>query len=222
MLESTEDKFNWTERIIDECQIEYPVHKVIQGKRSTCVDVGANVGGFMINFHFMFDKIHAYEASEDNLNFCKSNLRARDIDNVEFFHEAVHSKDGETLRLKKYSSTENCGSYGVVDFQYGEDGDGWTEDKGFEEVGSVSLETILERSGDIDVLKVDVEGAEYEFMYGKDLSRVNYIFMEMHNFLIDMGVQEQLVKWICKTHKLLTPYNPQYKDYHQQLIFARV
>ena len=47
MLESTEDKFNWTERIIDECQIEYPVHKVIQGKRSTCVDVGANVGGFM-------------------------------------------------------------------------------------------------------------------------------------------------------------------------------
>ena len=43
MLESTEDKFNWTERIIDECQIEYPVHKVIQGKRSTCVDVGANV-----------------------------------------------------------------------------------------------------------------------------------------------------------------------------------
>ena len=45
----------------------------------------------------MFDKIHAYEASEDNLDFCKSNLRARDIDNVEFFHEAVHSKDGETL-----------------------------------------------------------------------------------------------------------------------------
>ena len=126
------------------------------------------------------------------------------------------------LKLKKYSSTVNCGSYGVVDFQYGEDGDGWTEDNGFEEVNSVSLETILERSGDIDVLKVDVEGAEYEFMYGKDLRRINYIFIELHNFLIDLGVQEQLVNWIGKTHKLLTPYNPQYKEYHQQLIFARI
>ena len=61
MLESSENMDSWTDRIVRECRHEYPVHKYIQGKKNTCVDVGANVGGFIINYHYRFNHVYAYE-----------------------------------------------------------------------------------------------------------------------------------------------------------------
>ena len=218
MIETNEDLGEWTNRIVNECSIEYPVRS-FRKTFKTCVDAGANVGGFIMNYHDLFEEIHAYEASSQNISRCKSNLEHMNISNVVFNHAAVHSADGEILKLKKHNNTENCGSYGVVDFTDSE-GHGWDDECEYEEVGSVSLESIIETVGEIDVLKVDVEGAEFEFLYEKDLSSIGIIFIEVHNFLTEMGVGNKLVDWILKTHKYGGgKYLPFYKEYHQQLIF---
>jgi hypothetical protein len=53
---------------------------------------------------------------------------------------------------------------------------------------------------EIGLLKVDCEGAEYEFLMGADVSNVKYIVMELHNFL-GKEKQTNLMKSIEKTHK---------------------
>lgn len=217
MLESSENMGSWTDRIVRECRYEYPVHKYIQGKRNTCVDVGANVGGFIINYHYRFNHIYAYEPAAINLKQCRANLESRKIDNVTINKMAVDSTGGGFATLKKYNATENCGSFGTVDFTY-DNGDGWTSEGGVEEVPTISLEEIIAEVGYIDLLKVDIEGAEYDFLFGKDLSQVGFIFMEIHNFLIEMGTQKKLVEWMIQTHDLLGPYDPDFKDYHQHLV----
>ena len=218
MIETNEDLGEWTNRIVKECFTEYPV-RAFGDNFKTCVDAGANVGGFIMNYHDVFEKIYAYEASSQNISRCKSNLENINVSNVVFNHAAVHSADGETLKLKKHNNTENCGSYGVLDFKDSE-GHGWDEECEYEEVGSVSLESIIDAVGEIDVLKVDIEGAEFEFLYGKDLSSIGIIFIEVHSFLADMGIGNKLVDWILNTHKYGGgKYMPFYKEYHQQLIF---
>jgi len=49
-------------------------------------------------------------------------------------------------------------------------------------------------------LKIDCEGAEYDFLIHAELSGVKYIVMELHNFLGGVK-QKQLITHIENTHK---------------------
>ena len=72
----------------------------------------------------------------------------------------------------------------------------------WEEVKTISLETLLAPYESIGLLKVDVEGAEFDFLYGKDLSKIKWITGEFHNWLFqydDRGVE--LLEWIGTTHE---------------------
>lgn len=220
ILISSDDMDVWTERAIKECVADYPLRKYIRTRKNTCVDAGANVGGFIINYHHLFNQIYAYEASTTNVKRCEKNLQDRNIDNVILRRKAVAEKDGDIVLLKKHSGTENCGCFGVMDV-VDKHGDGWNKENGGEEVSTISLEKIVEESGYIDVLKVDIEGAEYNFLFGKDLSQVDFIFMELHNFLMDMNQHSELVGWIKKTHSLWTMFRPEYSGFHQNLVFKK-
>lgn len=200
----------------------YRVQDHIQHAK-TCVDVGANVGGFIINYHKLFDKIYAIEASENNAKLCKKNIEANGVTNTEVTRAAAGKTDGETLVLRMYDNkagNQDCGNFGVTGFAYEENGHGWNESEHDEEVESVCLESIIEKVGPINCLKVDIEGGEYDFLYGKDLSQVDYIFMEIHNFLVRLNQGQELVDHICKTHDILTPYKAAL-DSHQELVFRR-
>ena len=70
-------------------------------------------------------------------------------------------------------------------------------------------------------MKIDIEGAEYQFLVNKDLSKIDIISMELHNFLIDLNQQKPLVEWISKTHNILTPIDDTDISRHQILIAKR-
>ena len=66
------------------------------------------------------------------------------------------------------------------------------------------MESIIETYGEINLLKVDVEGSEYNFLQNKDLSKVNWIAMELHG---EPDKQLALMDWIDNTHNRVKQYD---------------
>ena len=90
----------------------------------------------------------------------------------------------------------NSGNIGCIEFTTHEGG-GWKSENTIDSVKTISIETIIEKYGNINLLKVDVEGSEYEFLLGKDLSKINYIITELH---FGGEKQQNLLNWISTTH----------------------
>jgi FkbM family methyltransferase len=222
ILTTNENLFIWTQRAIEECA-EYQVENLISHGK-LCLDIGCNVGGFIIRNHNRFDNIIAYEASELNVQSCQMNLDMNGITNAVINRFAVGAEDGQILKLKKLNTSDNCGSFGTVDFVWDKGpytGTGWEETEDSEEVPTISLDTILKDFDNVDFMKIDIEGAEYQFLINKDLSKIDIISMELHNFLIDLNQQKPLIEWISKTHNILTPINDSDISRHQILIAKR-
>ena len=188
---------NWFNTITQECRDEYPIHLVDIDASEQVVDMGCNVGGFSEAFNYRFHNILAIDAASYNVEQYKTRHSHT------ILHKAVSSKDGELVKLKKYMGNgdddTNSGNFSITGFVYDNaDQHGFRGDE-YEEVETISLETIIEKVGDIALLKIDIEGAEVDVLYQKDLSRINYITGEFHNF-IGKENQSNLFGWISNTH----------------------
>lgn len=183
----------------------YPIHLVELEENSTLIDAGANLGGFIRVWGNKFNKIIAIEASKNNFTHLKENTKelAQEIE-ITYLNLAVEKEDNKIVKLKSYTHENGkdtgCGNYGITDFVYSSVNHGWKEADGFEEVSTVSLETLLNQLDRVDLLKVDVEGAEFNFLFQKDLKKITYIVMELHNFLRFDNKQQQLLDHLLKTH----------------------
>ena len=196
-LISKNQPIDWFESIKNECLYEYPINLIDMDASEQVVDAGCNVGGFSAAWGSRFNNILAIDASSYNIEQYKSVYTNPTI------HKAISSKDGEIAKLKKYmgygDDDTNSGNFSITGFVYDNaDQHGFRGDE-YEEVETISLETIIEMVGNIGLLKIDIEGAEYDALYEKDLSKVNYITGEFHNFL---GIEKQtkLFGWIANTH----------------------
>ena len=187
---------NWFNEITNECRSDYPIHLVDIDASEVCIDMGCNVGGFSEAWNYRFHNILAIDASSYNVEQYKS----RHVNKV--LHNAVSSNDGDIAKLKKYMCDDDdttSGNFSITGFVYEHNQHGWGGDE-YEEVTTISLETILEMvGGKIGLLKIDIEGAEYDALYGKDLSKIKYITGEFHNFL-GKEIKNKLFEWIEKTH----------------------
>jgi FkbM family methyltransferase len=187
---------NWFNQITKECRDEYPIHLVDIDASEKLVDMGCNVGGFSEAWNYRFHNILAIDAASYNVEQYKSRHSHT------ILHKAVSSKDGEIVKLKKYMGNNdddtNSGNFSITGFVNEHNKHGFRGDE-YEEVETISLETILEMVGTIGLLKIDIEGAEVDVLYQKDLSKVNYITGEFHNF-IGKENQSKLFGWIGNTH----------------------
>jgi FkbM family methyltransferase len=96
----------------------------------------------------------------------------------------------------------NSGNVGCVEY-IGDMGAGWKPENTIDFVQTISIDDIIEKYGTINLLKVDVEGSEYEFLLGKNLSKINYIVAEFH---FEQEKQKELIDWISKTHDVCNGY----------------
>lgn len=194
-LITKEQPYDWFNIVTNECK-GYPIHLVDIRDDELVVDIGANVGGFYEAWKHKFQKWVAVEASAWNCELYKQNT-GRDVE----IHKAVWSKSGETLKLQGYKGDEQIdtpsGNFGVTEFVNESNKHGWQGD--YEEVQTISFEDLFGED-EIGLLKVDCEGAEYEFLYGKDVTKIKYIVIELHNFL-GKDKHEKFMKWIEKTHE---------------------
>ena len=191
---------NWFQIVEAEC-LTYPLHGLEINNEGLIIDVGANVGGFIKAWKHISNNWCLVEPSKYNQEEIEKNLEGF---NYKLFKNAVGSKSGEILKLQKYMQVDMnrdtpSGNMGPTGFVYDDPGNhGWQGD--YEEVESISFKDLIGNKK-VEVLKVDCEGAEYDFLINTALSNVNIIVMELHNFL-GSKKQEELCKWIEQTHEL--------------------
>lgn len=184
---------DWYDIVTRECA-GYPMDLVDIEKDELVLDIGANVGGFWNAWKWRFDNWHLVEPSVYNCEQIVSNGYEGP-----YSRNAVGATSGDIVKLMKYMAGENdtlSGNFGTQEFVNWENGHGWQGE--YEEVVTISFEDLI-RDREVGLLKVDCEGAEFDFLIDADLSKVKYIVMELHNFLGGVK-QKQLMTHIENTH----------------------
>ncbi|MDM5157399.1 FkbM family methyltransferase [Bacillus sp. DX1.1] len=113
-------------------------------------DIGANIGNHTVYFTKCFNpkKVYAFEPAEKIYEILKYNIKVNGLENLETFNYAVGEKSG------KASLNYNQENTGASNIQLNKNG----------EIKVVSLDDLnLEEP---DLIKVDVEGLEYEVIKG--------------------------------------------------------
>ena len=161
----------------------------------TVFDVGANVGELTLLFsRFAGDDgcVHAFEASGDVFKKLETVCRAAGRRNVALNHLALADKSG-TIRLnvydEAYSSFNTIAERPLAD--YGLD----LQPVGIEETRATTLDDYCaeKKIESIDLLKIDVEGAEFQVMRGArrmlESKAVKCLTFEFGQTTFDMGNQ---------------------------------
>ena len=144
-----------------ECSSEFPV----------ILDLGANIGLASYFFHQRYPKakIIAIEPDSNLYGLLRSNLGG--IANIEIRRVAILDHDGEA---DFFGTDDDSGSV------FG----GQAESRYVEKVPCQKLSTLLAQLEKVDLLKMDIEGAETQAIIDaeKQLNRVENLFVEFHSF----------------------------------------
>lgn len=134
------------------------------------VDVGCNIGTFSYWIYKLAEKIYAIDLSEENIEVLKRNIKNNKMDKIIPYCCAIGG--GTSKRYVKHEGSASGGSWGFAD-------------KSDLLVETYSLGDFCKRESInlIDVLKIDVEGAEYEILNAPDFPKNNIrtIIGEWHN-----------------------------------------
>ena len=167
------------------------------------LDLGANLGiiSILLSKKFPFLKIYSYEASPINYQNFLKNIRDNNCTNIVPYNFAVWSKSNLTLKIPT-SPTNSGGSSVYYKPEY-------FSQYPVSEIQTISLEDIFIHNN-IDsckLMKIDVEGAEYEIFKTfpqKKLNLIKNIGIEFHKCeasnLIDLKqiLKDNNIKIVCE------------------------
>jgi FkbM family methyltransferase len=133
-------------------------------------DVGANAGYYTVLLSDLVEKVISFEPSQDNALLLQTNVELNNLSNVSIEQKALGPKQG---KLKFRESKYQKGHSGLVkqgNFDY--------------EVSVDTLDSYISKNVAPDLIKVDIEGAEADFLRGaKDFlssSKNLELFIEYH------------------------------------------
>ncbi len=140
----------------------YHLHELKLPKNATVFDVGAHIGSFSVAIHTRFADAHitAFEPHPNNFIFLKKNAP---------FAQCVQAAVAGTEREVHLGDHRASSAYALSD-------SGIT-------VQAVTLDSYIRKVSKVDLLKVDVEGAEkyiFEQLTPESLAKIDKIRMEIH------------------------------------------
>lgn len=153
----------------------YPAFE-LPNPREVVVDAGANAGLYAVIASIFSKKVIALEPDLESFNALSENLTANNIENVVAIRAALWSDDGDVEFHKRRSS-----QLGSIKMH--------SDSRNTELVEAVSLRTLLDKfegkllSPGIDLLKLDIEGAEFDVIKScnaRTLQAISRIVAEIH------------------------------------------
>jgi len=154
------------------------------------VDAGAHVGIFSLQAAQWADKVVALEPNAVNFAVLEANVRRNHMSNVMPIEAALWAESSTAIGFGPAIGFGNANH----------SGGGHVTQTGSEFVKAVSLDDLIAQFGPIDLLKIDIEGAEYEvFGAAKRLGEVREIVGELHIDSPDDDRAENLVNLLSKS-----------------------
>jgi FkbM family methyltransferase len=145
------------------------------------VDIGAYLGYYSLMMCGNFHRIFAFEPSPLNLKLLRQNIRNRGAKNISCVGMAVSDKDGtSTLHL----SSNGLSWHSLLASS--------TKPHGIK-VRTCTLSTYFKNEPQIDLVKVDVEGAEWMVLKGAEpiICRIRSWVVELH----DLKRNKEIENW---------------------------
>lgn len=169
---------HYTLQVTDMLSVAWQIHEFFTDERmkfiSTndqplIVDCGSNVGVSLIYYKALYPRarVIGFEPAPEVFECLEANVEQNDLHGIELHQKAV------------WVNTD-----GVSFSSDGADGGAIDNAKGNDEVATVRLRDVLLQHEHIDLLKVDIEGAETKVLQDCDdaLKRVHYLYVEYHSF----------------------------------------
>lgn len=165
------------------------------------VDCGANIGLSVMYFKHTYPKatVIAFEPDPDIFEVLKYNVEVFNPSNVELHQKAIWKDESGIEFLQE----------GGFSGRIPKEGD----KKHTIKVPTARLKNILQNQDRIDLLKIDIEGAEYEVLMDveNDLEHVDNIFIEYHSHVNEAQT----------LHEILNMLHEKKFRYHIQEAFVR-
>jgi FkbM family methyltransferase len=166
-------------------------------------DCGANVGTSVLYFHQHYpqSKIYAFEADPDIAAVLQENVERNLLEHVKVIPQAVW-KDGQGVRFQRDQADG-----GLITNK---------ESESVSVVPSVRLSALLQQEKMVDLLKMDIEGAEFDVIPDCQpvLHKVRYLYLECHawkgstqklGMLLDVLTKAGFKYYITPVQKIQAP-----------------
>ena len=154
-----------------------------------CLDLGANVGGFSkIAMDYGASKVIAVECDPRNFNMLAESFE--NSENVELIHGAVSGSDEDTVKIYKNNSQKNHCSTSIIKKKN-------NQFKEYDEVPNVKFNDLIEKYSP-DIVKIDIEGAEYQIIEDVLAYYPDVLFIELHAGTFDSIVRETVQRVVEK------------------------
>ena len=159
----------WRAKVYDDKRI--PIHA-----GDVVVDMGAHIGAFAVRAARLAHrgKVYAYEAASKNYDLLIENRQLNGLENLYIENSAVSNRQGE-MPLYTPAGNSILGSLMQDTSSF------------MEMVQATTFSDIITDHGieQIDFLKVDVEGAEFDILFGcsdETFSKIRRVVIEYHEF----------------------------------------
>jgi len=178
---------------------EVYIKKVYGGKpRGVVVDIGAHIGAFSVYASTTADKVYAFEPESSNYDQLIKNIR-------------LNKKNGKIIPRKVAVGRENKKAHIYKGrFNKGASSTTYRITGESETVEMRSLSDLINDLGinKIDLLKIDIEGGEYDLLYGlpkEGFEKIDKLVLEYHyvagesyvdltNYLVSLGYKVNIHK----------------------------
>lgn len=152
--------------------------KVILTPDDVWADLGANIGTFGVLIHDKVKKIYGFEPEPNNCLVIKEQIKYNKMLNYELIEKAVMNVNdgpmplfldeldmGHTLIKNKANKRKNTAN--II------------------EVPVISFKELMMQYPDINKIKMDIEGAEYDIVLNYDWSKIDQLIVEYHSIKED-------------------------------------
>jgi len=155
------------------------IYGSIKNYKGIVIDAGAHCGSFSIPVSFYSNEVISIEPDPINLKILELNKIINSRDNIKILPFALYSKKEELVFIRD----EISGS-GKIQIE----GNGI-------KIKTITLDEILENYKEIELLKIDIEGAEFDvLMNTKNINKIKKIIGELH--YEDKKLRDELEKFL--------------------------